>query len=252
MHKHSSASPLPFGGVTHVDKFRNYRKTAFTLAEVLITLGIIGVVAAMTMPTLIKKHQQRVLVTRLQKNYSIVSQALMLSVAENGDFSEWEWGTEYTNENVKRFANKYFVPYVKKLKMYEGSGTNSYHNYGVYLADGTLVTFDLDGGSASGQSPTSFSLIFDFSNDTEGHNSRWKDYSRKNFVMRIHSRKKFSFFAWGNGNQDWISKGQLPSRDELINHPQYGCNANIPKNKRYNCGALIQMDGWQIKDDYPW
>ena len=40
-------------GATHVDICNNTRRTAFTLAEVLITLAIIGVVAAMTIPTLI-------------------------------------------------------------------------------------------------------------------------------------------------------------------------------------------------------
>ena len=40
-----------------------YRHNAFTLAEVLITLGIIGVVAAMTLPTLIAKNQEKVLET---------------------------------------------------------------------------------------------------------------------------------------------------------------------------------------------
>jgi len=48
---------------------------AFTLAEVLITLGIIGVVAAITMPTLIAKHQERVTVNRLQQVYSLLNQA---------------------------------------------------------------------------------------------------------------------------------------------------------------------------------
>ena len=43
------------------------KKAAFTLAEVLITLGIIGVVAAMTIPNLITAHQKRVTVTKLQK-----------------------------------------------------------------------------------------------------------------------------------------------------------------------------------------
>ena len=88
-------------------------KIAFTIAEVLITLGIIGLVAALTMPTLIKKHQQWVLVTRLQKNYSIVSQALITSVSENGDFKEWDLGTDYTKANLKRVVDTYFVPYFK-------------------------------------------------------------------------------------------------------------------------------------------
>lgn len=42
-------------------------KTAFTLAEVLITLGIIGVVAAMTLPTLVQKHQEKVTIAKLKK-----------------------------------------------------------------------------------------------------------------------------------------------------------------------------------------
>ena len=43
-------------GATHVARWNNSRKIAFTLAEVLITLGIIGIVAAMTMPVLIQKN----------------------------------------------------------------------------------------------------------------------------------------------------------------------------------------------------
>ena len=46
-------------GATHVDNSNNKRKFAFTLAEVLITLGIIGVVAALTIPTLIQNYQTK-------------------------------------------------------------------------------------------------------------------------------------------------------------------------------------------------
>lgn len=53
------------------------KNKAFTLAEVLVTLGIIGIVAAMTLPTLIKKHQFRVLQSQLKKAMSIHSQAML-------------------------------------------------------------------------------------------------------------------------------------------------------------------------------
>ena len=43
----------------------NSKKTAFTLAEVLITLGIIGVVAAMTMPSLIANHKEKETVAKV-------------------------------------------------------------------------------------------------------------------------------------------------------------------------------------------
>ncbi len=52
-------------------------KNGFTLAEVLITLGIIGVVAAMTMPSLISNYRHKVLETQFKKAYSVLSQAVI-------------------------------------------------------------------------------------------------------------------------------------------------------------------------------
>ncbi len=50
-------------------------KAAFTLAEVLITLAIVGVVAALTLPNLIANYQEKVTVNKLERMYSILSQA---------------------------------------------------------------------------------------------------------------------------------------------------------------------------------
>ena len=52
-------------------------KKAFTLAEVLVTLGIIGVVSAMTVPTLMQNYQRKSYVTQLHKVYNELSQALV-------------------------------------------------------------------------------------------------------------------------------------------------------------------------------
>ena len=51
-------------------------KRGFTLAEVLITLGIVGVVAVLTLPNMMKNHQKRVLVTQLQRTYNTVINAM--------------------------------------------------------------------------------------------------------------------------------------------------------------------------------
>ena len=53
-------------GATHVAHCKDSRKVAFTLAEVLITLGIIGVVAAITMPVLLSNVQDRVKQKRVE------------------------------------------------------------------------------------------------------------------------------------------------------------------------------------------
>lgn len=64
---------------------KNYNKGAFTLAEVLITLGIIGVVASMTLPALVQNNRNKELQTGLKRSYSVLSQALDMYQAENGE-----------------------------------------------------------------------------------------------------------------------------------------------------------------------
>lgn len=55
----------------------------FTLAEVLITLGIIGVVAALTIPALISDSQKQQEVTALKKAYSEIQNALKMYMLNN-------------------------------------------------------------------------------------------------------------------------------------------------------------------------
>ena len=69
-------------GATHVEVQHNVHKNAFTLAEVLITLGIIGVVAALTMPSLMAKHQEAVRKTQFKKAFSLMSNAISKSKAD--------------------------------------------------------------------------------------------------------------------------------------------------------------------------
>ena len=70
-------------GATHVDMYANIRRVAFTLAEVLITLGIIGVVAAMTIPTLIANYREKVMVTKVKQGHSLLMNAIQLYMAQN-------------------------------------------------------------------------------------------------------------------------------------------------------------------------
>ena len=71
-------------GATHVAHFDKIRRAAFTLAEVLITLGIIGVVAAMTIPVLIANKRAKELETGLKKSASVIQQAILMANQENG------------------------------------------------------------------------------------------------------------------------------------------------------------------------
>lgn len=69
-------------------------KRAFTLAEVLITLGIIGIVAAMTMPMLLANTREKEMVSKLKKAYTNVSQAFQRAIVENNTPNYWNLGEE--------------------------------------------------------------------------------------------------------------------------------------------------------------
>ena len=82
-------------GATHVahcdsvDSYFRHWWGAFTLAEVLITLGIIGVVAAMTMPSLITNYRIKETVSKLKKVNTTFNNAFLQAKEENGEISDW-------------------------------------------------------------------------------------------------------------------------------------------------------------------
>lgn len=81
---------------------------AMTLAEVLITLGIIGVICAFTIPTLMNKTQDAELKSALTKEVSVLSQAVMKIMEDNGGTLDSVFGQEYTDN---------FLPFVNYLSI---------------------------------------------------------------------------------------------------------------------------------------
>lgn len=87
--------------------------SAFTLAEVLITLGIIGVVAALTLPALLQKHQEQVLINSAKKAYSEILQAAKMYEVQNDSPGDWlglfeaKDGVANSEQLAEEFA-KYF------------------------------------------------------------------------------------------------------------------------------------------------
>lgn len=83
-------------------------KIAFTLAEVLITLGIIGVVAALTMPSLINNYKINKKVNLLNQSYSIMQHAFMMAIKEHGESRYWDCPSTETgkyDENNKQILD---------------------------------------------------------------------------------------------------------------------------------------------------
>ena len=84
------------------------RRLAFTLSEILITLAIISVIAALTIQPLMKKYQKIETVVRLKKAYTAINSAFRLSEMENGKYKYWKSGYSI---GATAFLNKYWLPY---------------------------------------------------------------------------------------------------------------------------------------------
>ncbi len=103
----------------HIERdFFNLKKNTtrhfgFTLAEVLITLGIIGVVAAMTMPSLIANYKYMVLQNQLKAAYSDLNQAAKMFQVHNG-ISVSEYAATYTSTKTFKEFQKEFNAVLKK------------------------------------------------------------------------------------------------------------------------------------------
>ncbi len=125
------------------------KKCAFTLAEVLVTLGIIGVVSAMTVPTLIQNHQRKVYVTQLHKVYNTLSQGLLnfqndrnaVNLKEAGLVSFGFTNFFKTYFNVVQDCGEDAVPcFAEAYKKISGNNTDfTCQGDCVALADGTAI-----------------------------------------------------------------------------------------------------------------
>lgn len=224
------------------------KRNAFTLAEVLITLGIIGIVAAMTMPTLITDARKKSTATKVKKFYNIMNNAVQFSIAKNGDVENWMGEARiYTYEENVQFVKDYFLPYIKYRK-YEKCNENLSQDVCVYLIPDGMFSFTYDGNGAdiiyyidgeyiiSDEERTTHNLFaFQFNKrngDNEDGTPIERDFNRKTSVEPY-------TFNWDG------------TYENLKTHPRYGCNKYSTQAKAF-CTKLLQMNNWEITDDYPW
>ena len=216
------------------------KKAAFTLAEVLITLGIIGIVAAMTLPTLIANYQKKVVETRLISFYSKINQAYRMSYAENGDTADWIISDKnYSYNEMLDWLEKYIFPYMKHYNVKQCNGkTTGQIGVCVTIPDGSLYWFSID---REGQDVIYY--VNGNWNDTSPRNSFQFNFSKR--VKNDGSANKQSMDFLSPYVFDWDGR-----RESLFTDGTWGCRKGCT-NCAY-CTKLIQLNGWEIPDDYPW
>ena len=185
---------------SHINLFSYspHKRAAFTLAEVLITLGIIGVVAAMTLPVLISKYQERSWLTSFKRTYSVLYQAYLGAYQENGIASTW---CPAKNTDCAKTYFDILSPYLKVVEIWgfdrpdilyqvtytdiDGSEIKSNNafpttNYKFVMNDGTIIGIGYDGD-------LNMPLLQVDTNGLKGPNQLGKDY----FYFSLNSKNNY-------------------------------------------------------------
>lgn len=208
----------------------------FTLAEVLVTLGIIGVVSAMTVPTLMQNYQRKSYVTQLHKFYNELSQALLQYQTDRNAVNLKEAGL-ISNESIGLFFKNYFKIIndcgSTKTPCFYGGNYNKINGNGVLtttlghyltIADGMSVAYLYSGTDVI------FTVDVDI-NGAQGPN--------------IAGRDMFNFAVFNNGviDEQGVSTapGTKEEREEIFNN---GC---IAANSTWTgCFGKILNDNWEM------
>lgn len=212
---------------------------AFTLAEMLIVLAIIGVVAALTIPAIISNYQKNQQVVALKKAYSQISQSIQRSMMESNveNFNE-EVLLHGENANPKEFFKKYFnvtkycdkdnhslcFPTVTSIDKSTSSDIASKFDYCAVIKDGSSICVQNVGENGS---PITFYV------DTNGLEK-----------PNVAGRDVFSFSVYHDGSVDEINPdsrdaGEGSSRESR----KEDCEASSYAS---GCFSRILDDKWKM------
>lgn len=198
----------------------------------LITLAIIGVVAALTIPTLVSNYKKKVVETSLRQTYSIVNEAIKLSEIDNGPAEYWDYpSNSYNSNSTDEFLEKYIKPYIHGY-INPTVSTTSYSTF--YLKNGTCLNWAMVVPNMN------MEVFVSFGNKT----SLVYDVGGKDFFLFYFLPEKGEFTPAGYN---------LPQTKEAMTAGSDGnsaCNPDL-KGLHNNCARLIMLDGWKINDDYP-
>ena len=231
------------------------KRAAFTLAEVLITLGIIGVVAAITLPTLIQNYQKQVWVNQLKKAYSSLNNGVRQMIVDQGcsDVTCTNfWDDGYVviepslNDNfVKSFTKTFKLSNVQELT------ENSIYAYPLR----TIANDDEDEESfyydymvgVGGTSPDGMIMFLGATYggylimvDINGLKNP-NQFGRDIFIFQISSKG----LVVPTYSKDSPS-GNWQTEEERVQDVNEECNPSISASIGASCGEKIIMDGWKM------
>ncbi|MCD7879057.1 MAG: type II secretion system GspH family protein [Candidatus Gastranaerophilales bacterium] len=216
------------------------KQKAFTLSEVLITLVIIGVIAAITVPQLMANYRKQEVLSRLKKVYSSLYQAVKLAEIDKGiPFGSWdnvkkvESTDDWWNNNLGKYMP---VQETTEVYSYTGSLNSTITPHKMYVFnDGTTMVRLYSHGMVGRL------VLYVDVNGNKAPNVGGKDIFGFSVV-----KCEGGFKITGDTANTTTSCNDSYAREDLIRH----CNAEYDHHPGY-CTVLLMRDNWQFKDDYP-
>ena len=235
------------------------KRIAFTLAEVLITLGIIGIVAALTIPNLVQGYRKRVVETRLKEFYTITQQAFKMAEVDNGDIANWgrygNPGNVYVENDVyhsnsDEWFDKYISPYLKEEKRNLGAENFTESRILRVLPNGSAFAFNVN-------AITFFPFADDYYKCAQYGNDLIKKCSgRKYFLFKYYQDSRITPFDYPNHSTklslEYSDYRNRLRREQLVGTIGSCSKKSIEANREaHYCAELIMLEGWKIPKDYP-
>ncbi len=236
------------------------KKKGFTLAEVLITLVVVGIIASITIMIINSNVRKAEIETKLKRNVSILNSALYRATADYGPSYTWrETGTE-------AFNNKYLIPNLITLKPptkktlqelgYKGTikdpngNIYQYNNRNekkIFLNDGTIILHTINVvPSMEIKQHISVTYVIDI-NGPKGPNVMGRDV----FILEVDLLETSPYVKmYGMNGVNIIEDENGGYRLERVEYPKSQI-ITVCKNQGNYCGALIQKNSWKVPQDYP-
>lgn len=245
---HFLASFLHFESLLKTIVSGQSARLGFTLAEVLVTLGIIGVVSAMTVPTLVQNYQKKSYVTQLHKFYNELSQALTQYQTDKNAVNLKEAGL-INLSSLSNFVKSYFKIVSDCGQDEKACFATSYRKInGLELTVGTLLkegnSFILASGQSvnvrynSSQVYTPIAFILVDVNGVKGPNIQGRDL----FEIIVYNTSNGWFID--DLNPDATSATVLSEDDRNTQYTTY-CIAGGSGNT-HGCFGKILNDNWEM------
>ncbi len=200
-----------------VIKGENMLKRAFTLAEVLITLTIIGIVAAITIPSVVANAHQQEFKTGLKKAVSSLDQAVALNIAIENE-------TPYENSNL--------FTYLQRHMTVIRNSTTGVHN--------GIANYNTSNGYGSSRSVVKNKAFY----TKDG--MRYEVYEGT-FPYRLYES---GYTSWSPGNGKCGDYGLKTQGNDMTNN-NYPCVVMVDVNGDRKPHPIVNVNNDMWSDSYP-